>query len=394
LDAIDQHRGPDDPASHGPHHGHEDHDGHEHHHGHPHAHRGGLSGFLLSLLRPHSHDPGESVDSALSSSARGMRALKASLAGLAITAGVQLVVVLATGSVALLSDTIHNFADALTAVPLGLAFWLGRRPPNQRYTYGYGRSEDLAGVVIVATIAASCGIAAWEAVDRLVHPRAVHQIAWVMVAGLVGFVGNELVAVYRMRIGRRIGSAALVADGLHARTDGLTSLAVVAGAAGVAAGWRVADPVAGLVITVAILAVAWQAARDIYRRLMDAVDPQLVALARSILAEVEGIESVDALRIRWVGHELWAEAEVRSDNDLSLARAHAIAEDGRHRLLHEVRRLSQVTIHTSPCGHDGHDPHAVTAHHYREASTASTRAAVDSEMFPAQATRRSGVHSK
>ena len=293
-----------------------------------------------------------------------MTALKVSLAGLAITAGAQLAVVLASGSIALLSDTIHNFADALTALPLGLAFWLGRRPANDRYTYGYGRSEDLAGVFIVATIAASSGLAAWQAVSRVVHPYHVHRIGWVMAAGVVGFAGNELVALYRIRVGRRIGSAALEADGLHARTDGLTSLAAVAGAIGVAAGWQLADPIAGLVITVAILAVLKDAARSIYRRLMDAVDPELVSRAREILESVDGIEGVETLRIRWVGHELRAEAEVVSDGDMTLARSHDIAEEARHRLLHDLPRLFQATIHTSPCGHDGADPHAATAHHF------------------------------
>jgi cation diffusion facilitator family transporter len=178
--------------------------------------------------------------------------------------------------VALLGDTLHNAADALTAVPLGIAFVVGRRPPTRRYTYGYGRAEDLAGVVIVVIIAASSALAAYEAITRLAHPRSVSNLIAVAVAAVIGFAGNELVARYRIRVGRKIGSAALVADGLHARTDGFTSLAVLLGVGGVALGWDWADPVVGLVITVAILAVLRQAAREIYRRLMDAVDPALV----------------------------------------------------------------------------------------------------------------------
>ena len=227
------------------------------------------------MFGAHSHDAADPVDAALEESDEGPRALKISLAGLAVTAVAQLVVVMVSHSVALLADTIHNFADALTAVPLGFAFWLGRRPPTRRYTYGYGRAEDLAGIFIVVTIAASAVVAAWEAVNRLVNPRDVQNVGWVIAAGIVGAVGNELVALYRIRVGRRIGSAALVADGLHARTDGITSLAVVVGAVGVALGWEKADPIVGLVITVAILFVLKNAARDIYRRLMDAVDPEL-----------------------------------------------------------------------------------------------------------------------
>jgi cation diffusion facilitator family transporter len=290
-----------------------------------------------------------------------------------VTAALQAVIFAISGSVALLSDTIHNGADALTAIPLGLAFWLGRRPPNTRYTYGYGRSEDLAGVFIVLTIAVSSGVAGWEAINRLLHPRQVHYLGWVVAAGLVGFLGNELVAAYRIRVGRKIGSAALVADGLHARTDGFTSLAVVLGAVGVALGWRLADPVVGLVITVAILVVVKNAARDIYRRLMDAVDPRLVETVTAILAGVDGVDGVDAVRIRWIGHELHAEAEITSAGDLKLADAHDVAERARHLLLHQVPRLTQATIHSSPASADGVDPHALTGHHFGDTRPAGRR---------------------
>jgi cation diffusion facilitator family transporter len=323
-----------------------------------------MRGLLASTFSPHGHDSAESIDSALHASAEGMRALKISLAALLATACLQVVVVAVSGSVALLADTIHNFADALTAVPLGLAFLVGRRRPTKRYTYGYGRAEDLAGIFIVAMIALSAGVAGWGAVQRLFHPQAVNNVAWVLAAGVVGFVGNELVAVYRIRVGRKIGSAALVADGLHARTDGLTSLAVVAGALGVAAGWALADPVAGLLITVAILVVLRDAARDIYRRLMDSVDPDLVDRVEGVLVSVHGVRAVEAVRIRWVGHELRAEAEIVSDCDLTVVDAHAIAEEAHHRLLHDIPRLAQATIHTSPDTYDGRDHHARTAHHF------------------------------
>jgi cation diffusion facilitator family transporter len=321
---------------------------HEHKHGHP-----------------HSHDHADAIDDALLLSKAGTRALAISLAGLLATAAVQAVVVAMSSSVGLLADMTHNFADALTAVPLGIAFVVARRAPTRRYTYGYGRAEDLAGLAVVLVIAVSAGVAAWQAVDRLVHPHHVGHLGWVAAAGLVGFAGNELAARYRIRVGRRIGSAALVADGYHARTDGFTSLAVVLGAIGVAAGWRLADPVAGLVITVAILAVLRQAGRDIYRRLMDAVDPGLVDQVSADAASVEGVQAVDAVRIRWVGHELRAELDLTVDRDLSVSRAHDVAEAVRHHLLHHVRRLTDATIHTNPCAHTGADPHALTAHHYQ-----------------------------
>ena len=351
-------------AAHDDHADHAGHDGHEGHDHGGHEHAKGIVGALRSVVAPHSHDAADSVDQALTSSAEGLRALKISLAALAVTALLQVVVVLLSGSVALLGDTIHNFADALTAIPLGIAFLMGRRVANRRYTYGYGRAEDLAGIFIVLMIAASAALAAYEAIDRLRHPKDVQHVGLVIAAGVIGFLGNELVAVYRIRVGRKIGSAALVADGLHARTDGLTSLAVVVGAVLVAAGWQQADPIVGLVITVAILAVLRSAARDIYRRLMDSVEPELVDRVEQVLAGVDGVEGVDSVRIRWIGHELRAEAEIVSDADLSFSAAHGIAEEARHRLLHEVPRLADALIHTSPCGHDGDDGHAETAHHF------------------------------
>ncbi len=334
-----------------------------------HPHRKGWLGRFGGVVVPHSHDAMESVDRALTDSEEGMTALKLSLAVLAATAVVELSIVLLSSSIALLGDTIHNFADALTAVPLGLAFWMQRKSPTKRYTYGYGRAEDLAGVFIVLMIAASSGVAGWEAVHRLIHPQPVHHVGWVIVAGMIGFAGNELVALYRIRVGRKIGSAALVADGHHARTDGITSLAVVVGAVGVAVGWQQADPIMGLAITIVIVGVLKNAARDIYRRLMDSVDPDLVDQVKNILAAVPGIEGVEEIRIRWIGHQLRAEARVVSAGNLSLAEAHAISEEGHHRLLHDVPRLGEVIVHTDPRSPDGYDPHAVVAHHFHADAT-------------------------
>jgi cation diffusion facilitator family transporter len=333
-------------------------DGHPHPHDHDHP--AGLLGRLREQFAPHSHDASESVDQALETSSRGIRALVVSLVALGVTAALQAVVVVWTGSVALLGDTLHNVADALTAVPLMLAFTLGRRPANRRYTYGYGRAEDLAGVAVVAVIVASAGVAAYEAVRRLQHPHAVHHLLAVALAGLIGFAGNELVARYRISVGREIGSAALVADGLHARTDGFTSLAVVAGAVGVALGWDQADPVVGLLITLAILRVLGQAARQVYRRLMDAVDESLVDEVEAVLHSTPGVLAIGEVRIRWVGHQLRCECEVVVDATLTLTEGHAIAVEAEHRLLHQVHRLTSVFIHADP---EGPEHHALTEHH-------------------------------
>ena len=321
---------------------------------------------LAHLLRPHSHDTADKLDSALESSRVGLRALWISLVVLGVTAAAQAVVVAVSGSVALLGDTLHNVADALTAVPLGIAFLIGRRAANRRYTYGYGRAEDLAGIVIVATIAASAVFAGWTAVQRLLHPRDVEHLGLVAAAAVIGFAGNELVARYRITVGRRIGSAALVADGLHARTDGFTSLAVLAGAGGAALGWRWADPAVGLLITVAIVFVLKDAARAVYRRVMDAVDPRLVDQAEDALRAVPGVHDVTAVRLRWIGHRLHAEADIVVDAQLSLLAAHELAADAEHQLTHAVARLRSATVHTDPASHPGAHHHVELSHARRD----------------------------
>ena len=309
-----------------------------------------LGHAVSEVLGSRSHDPADQIDSALEADAAGRRALYASLAILGATAAIQLAVVAVSGSVALLGDGLHNVADALTAVPLLVAFALARRPPTRRYPYGYGRAEDLGGLFVIAMIALSSGIAAFESVDRLLHPHAVHDLWAVAIAALVGFAGNEVVARYRIAVGRRIGSAALVADGLHARTDGFTSLAVLLGAGGVALGWQVADPIVGLVITVAVVGVLRSAVRQVGARLLDAVDPRLIDQATSVVAATPGVTGVAELRMRWVGHTLRAEVDATVDPGLSVPEAHEVAHHVERHLLREVARLTAATIHTSPAG--------------------------------------------
>ncbi|MGW3208812.1 cation diffusion facilitator family transporter [Streptomyces sp. NPDC001135] len=324
----------------------------------------GLRHRLAHVLTPHSHDTADKLDPAMEASARGMRALWVSLAVLGVTALTQAAVVAVSGSVALLGDGVHNAADALTAVPLGIAFVLGRRAATRRFTYGYGRAEDLAGLVIVLTIAASAAFAAWAAVGRLLDPRPVTHLPAVAAAGLVGFLGNEWVARYRIRVGREIGSAALVADGLHARTDGFTSLAVLVGAGGSALGVHLADPVVGLAITAAIVLVLRDAAREVFRRMLDAVDPALVDRAERAVRAVPGVREVGELRLRWIGHRLRAELAVVVDGEATLRQAHAIAVEAEHALLHAVPALTAALVHADPAPAPGEtDPHLPLAHH-------------------------------
>ncbi len=344
---------------------------HDHDHGdHPHVdhHDRGQSGvgpvaLLRSLFVGHSHDPAGSIDDALEGSRRGIRAVKVSLVGLGLTALLQIGVVLVSGSVALLADSIHNLSDALTAVPLWIAFVVGRRAASRHYPYGYGRAEDVAGIFIVAMIALSAVVAGYESVRRLVEPQAVTNLGLVAAAGLIGFLGNELVALYRIRVGVQIGSAALVADGLHARTDGLTSLAVVVGSIGVALGFELADPLIGLLITVAVIVVLKDAGRQIWHRLMDAVDPALLDRASVAALTAEGVQEVSSVRARWIGHSLHLDAHIVADCDLRLSEAHAVAERARHAMVHELPKLASATVHVDPCQHEGRDHHSELDHH-------------------------------
>lgn len=291
----------------------------------------------------HGHTHGV-IDPSLTSSERGIWAIKWSFLILAITAGFQLVIVLLSGSVALLADMIHNVADATTAIPLWIAFVLARRRPSKTFTYGLGRAEDLAGILIVLIILFSAVVAAYQAISRLLHPQPVSHLGWLAAAGIVGFVGNEVVAVFRIRIGRQMNSAALIADGYHARTDGLTSLAVVLGAIGVWFGFPLADPIVGLLITVTITGIVWQSAKAVITRTLDGVDPSVTAEIRHAAEHVAGIKQVTDARARWIGHELHADVAIAVDQSLSLPAAMAIARNLKVELLDHTPALKTANV--------------------------------------------------
>ena len=288
--------------------------------------------------------------------------MKWSFAALFATALLQVVVVVLSGSVALLSDTIHNFGDALTAVPLWIAFALGRLGASRRFPYGYGRVEDLAGVMVVLIILFSAVVAAYQAIERIIHPQPVGLLWAVAAAALVGFIGNEAVAVFRIRVGRQIGSAALIADGYHARTDGWTSLAVLLGAIGVWLGYPLADPIVGLLIAAAILVIVWQSGKTVFTRLLDGVDPEVIDEIRHTASHVEGVEDVSEVRARWLGHRLRAEVNAAVDPELSVEEGHAIAREVNHQLLHHLRYLDAAVVHVDPVQEAGEEHHRIDAH--------------------------------
>jgi cation diffusion facilitator family transporter len=322
-------------------------------HGHEHPHEHGA----------HAHSHG-AVDPTILTTERGIWAVKWSFVGLFVTAAFQLFVVFISGSVALLADTIHNIGDAATAIPLWIAFRAARWKPNTRFTYGYGRVEDLAGIVIVLVILFSAVVAGRESVVRFLHPKSVEYLWAIVVASVVGCIGNEAVAQFRIKIGKEIGSAALVADGHHARVDGLTSLAVLLGAVGVWLGYPLADPAVGLLITLAILRIVWQSGKSIFARVLDGVDPAIVGEIRETVSRTPGVRAASEVRVRWLGHRLHAELNIAVSPELSVKEGHDIAKEARHNLLHHLRYLSNVTVHVDPVTASGEAYHGFDGHEH------------------------------
>lgn len=340
---------------------------HEHDHGHDHKHAEARSWWSRAIygvghVFAHDHEHGLST-ALLDTGAMGIRATKVSLVGLGITALLQAIIVVFSGSVALLSDTLHNLTDALTSIPLWIAFALGRRAATRTYTYGFNRTEDIAGFVIVIAIAVSVVLVIWESVRRLAEPVLIDSIPWVIAAGFIGALGNELVARYRIRVGESIGSEALVTDGRHARTDALTSLAVVAAGIGAALGAAWVDPVAGLIVAIPMLWLLVKSGRRMMRRLSDGIEPEVVDEVAGTIIGVEGVEAVDALRVRWHGHQLRVAASVSVASDLTVAQGHDIAHGVEHELLHHFSTPIAVTIHIEP--DDQANRHDSIAHHPR-----------------------------
>jgi cation diffusion facilitator family transporter len=302
------------------------------------------------------------VDPSIITTQRGIWAVKWSFLGLTLTSLIQVAVVVLSGSAALMADTFHNIGDALTAVPLWMAFRLTWLKPTKRFTYGFGRVEDLAGVAIVFIILLSAIGAGYESMRRLLSPQEVNYLGAVVAASLVGFVGNEAVATFRIRVGREIRSAALVADGYHARVDGLTSLGVLAGTIGVWLGYPAADPIVGLLITLAIVRIVWQSAKSVFTRLLDGVDPEVIEEIKHAVAHLPQAMDVSEVRVRWLGHRLYAEASISVADGLSVEEGHEVAREVRHRLLHHLAYLSHVTIHVDPQSTAGEEHHAFLNH--------------------------------
>jgi cation diffusion facilitator family transporter len=338
---------------------------HGHTHDREHDHGSGIWGLLSSFFHFHGHSGQKqafAAESAFSATNEGIRTVWIALGLLGLTTALQILIVYWSGSVALLADTIHNFGDALNSIPLLVAFYLARRAATRRYTYGFARSEDIAGLLIVVSIAVSAAVVFWQSFAKLINPQPMTDLGWVAAAGVIGFLGNEGVALLQIRVGRKIGSAAMVADGTHARTDGFTSLAVVGAAFGTWLGFPIVDPIIGILIGIAILFITWDATKQMWYRLMDAVDPALVDTVEQTARAVPGVVNLGGVRVRWSGHTLQAEVSIIVDEDLSTRASYRITEEVRHALFHALPHLADASVLIKPCGHSG-TPVPLAAHH-------------------------------
>ncbi|GMQ79256.1 MAG: cation diffusion facilitator family transporter [Anaerolineae bacterium] len=354
-DLNDQHN-----SEHPRHHAHKHDDRHHHHDGR------GLRGWvrIIAQIFGHSHQHSDlASDNSFLDNQEGIRTIWLALGALTITSLLQIIIVAWSGSVALLGDTIHNIGDGLNSIPLLIAFYLARRMATRRYTYGFGKAEDVAGIFIILSIAASAGVVFYESIRKLIDPEPMSNLGLVAIAAVIGFLGNEAVAVLQIRTGRKIGSAALVADGLHARTDGLTSLSVLLAVGGTQLGFPIVDPIIGLLIGIAILFITKDAIVMMWYRLMDAIEPEYMDQAESTIIRQPGVEDLYHLRMRWMGHRLQADVYIAVEPNLTTLASHQIAEKVRHELFHELPTLSEVTVHVDPWLKQPETAHELTHHH-------------------------------
>jgi cation diffusion facilitator family transporter len=290
----------------------------------------------------------DNTDDVMESNELGIRTLKITLIILLCTALLQLVVVLVSGSIALLADTIHNFVDASTSIPLWIAFALARRGASRQLTYGYGKIEDVAGVVIVLMILASAYLVAWQSIQKIINPVPMDNLILVTVAAIIGYIGNEWVAIYRIRVGKQIGSAAMIADGKHARADAFTSLAVLISVIGDVLGFPIVDSLVGIGITIAILFIVKDTAKSVWVRLIDGIEPDILAQIEHAPLHVDGVIKVEDIRARWVGHRVHTDITIYVDPNLSVLEADEISKKVERSLRDHVRLLSSVSVCAKP----------------------------------------------
>lgn len=294
---------------------------------------------------PHTHG---AIDPTIVTTSRGLWAVKWSFFGLLATSFFQALIVILSGSVSLLADTIHNLGDALTAIPIGIAFLFARKKPNKKFTYGYGRVEDLAGLFVVFTIFASAILAGYESINRFFHPQKIEFLGAITLAAFIGFLGNEGVAMFRIKVGKQIGSAALIADGYHARTDGLVSLGVIFSVIGVSLGYPLADPIIGCLMTLLIFKIVWESMLVVFTRILDGVDPNLVDEIKHVVSYEKEVKGVREIRARWIGHRLYVELNINVDSTKSVEEGYQIANRVHEKLFQNLKFISKAIIRVNP----------------------------------------------
>jgi cation diffusion facilitator family transporter len=308
----------------------------------------------------HSHGTGAYGDS------DAVRAVVISAVALGVASAVEFVAALSGNSVGILADALHNAGDVLTTGILLASFWLGRRPATRRFPAGFGRIEDVATLLIVLVIVLTAGIAAYESIRKFIYPAPIGNIPFGLFAAGVGVVANLAVSEYKIRVGRGLRSPALEADGIHSRIDAIVSAGAGVGIGLAAAGFGWADPVAGLAITGMILYILAGTVRDLFYRMMDAVDPEVISEIEEHALSVKGVLGVHDIRARWVGRQISVVMHVDCDPGLSLRSAHDLALEVEHEVGHAIP-AGRLDVHMDPG--TGHHHHEVDTGHKHEAGS-------------------------
>jgi cation diffusion facilitator family transporter len=276
---------------------------------------------------------------------------------LGLTAVLEIGISSVSGSVSLLSDAVHNVSDALTGVPLWVAFFFSRKKPTARYSYGYGKFEDLAGVMIVVLVLLSSVFSITRSFGKLLHPQIFLHPGWVALASVTGFLGNEAVAFLRIRAGRRTGSVSLVADGQHARVDGLVSLSVLAGVAGSLTGHLRWDPLVGILLGVVTFLIGVRMGWMVGTHLSDGIDSGVLETIRRAALDEPGIREVSRVRARWMGHRMICDLLVVLDHPVSLPDSRQRARAVEERIRKALPFMDDVLVVATPYGEgDGNSP--------------------------------------
>ena len=309
----------------------------------------------------HSHDHG-----AVYGNRDAVRAVIVSAVALGTASALEFAAALAGHSASVFAAGLHNAGDVLTTFVLLASFWIARRPATRRFTSGFGRIEDVATLVIVLVIVVTAAAAFGESVRRFFVREDYGSIPFSLFAAGVGIVANLAVSEYKIRVGRGLGSTALQADGVHSRIDAVVSLGAFAGIGLAGLGWRLADPIAGVLITLAIIYVLAGTVRDLFYRMMDAVDPEVIGEMTARAADVEGVLAVHDVSARWVGRELWAVMHIDCDPEATLQEAHDVVERVQHEVSHSIE-LGRLDVHMDPGTEDHrHGRHEHPAAHSSE----------------------------